>query len=118
MGKLTCSKPGRAELIVLHIAVLLPLAAALTWPAFMKIEDLEAGGGIPCPHRWLTGRPCWWCGITRAFCCILHGEMGRAAAYHPAGLLLYCLLAAGAVLASASLIKAARPAADRSSSRV
>jgi|SRR5262245_3094519 len=36
-----------------------------------------------CGFLWLTGRPCPFCGITRALSCLLKGEITQALALHP-----------------------------------
>ena len=50
-------------------------------------------GGLPevpvCPFYALTGLPCPGCGLTRAFCCISHGELGHAWHLNPFGFLFY-----------------------------
>ena len=44
-------------------------------------------------HR-LTALPCPGCGLTRSITCITHGELSKAAAYHPFGLVIWILLVA------------------------
>lgn len=40
--------------------------------------------GVPlCPVKWLTGRDCPTCGVTRALFALLHGNVGAAAALNP-----------------------------------
>ncbi|HEY0380564.1 MAG TPA: DUF2752 domain-containing protein [Pyrinomonadaceae bacterium] len=36
-----------------------------------------------CPFRALTGHPCPGCGMTRAFCALMHGELWRAIKLNP-----------------------------------
>jgi hypothetical protein len=42
-----------------------------------------------CAFRRITGRPCFGCGMTRAFCAISHGEFSRAFRLHPFAYPLY-----------------------------
>ena len=36
-----------------------------------------------CGFLWLTGRPCPFCGMTRALSCLLKGEITQALGLHP-----------------------------------
>ena len=36
-----------------------------------------------CGFLWLTGRPCPFCGITRALACLLRGDLAVALNFHP-----------------------------------
>jgi hypothetical protein len=38
---------------------------------------------ILCPFRWLTGMDCPLCGLSRAFGCLLTGNIAAALRYHP-----------------------------------
>ncbi len=42
-----------------------------------------------CPFRALTGHPCPGCGMTRAFCALMHGELWRAVKLNPFSPLLF-----------------------------
>lgn len=57
--------------------VFVDLAAAI------GIFILYAALKIPCPIRFLTGISCAGCGMTRAYLALLHGDIYRAAVYHP-----------------------------------
>ncbi len=39
--------------------------------------------GIGCPLKFLTGISCAGCGMTRAYICLLHGDISGALYYHP-----------------------------------
>lgn len=59
----------------------------------------------PCPFLTVTGHPCPFCGGTRSFAGMWHGDVGRAAALYPLGPALFLAvlavipaLAAGVVL--------------------
>ncbi len=48
------------------------------------------GLGVPvCHFRSVTGIPCWACGLTRSFIGMAHGDLARAAFFHPLGLVLF-----------------------------
>ena len=36
-----------------------------------------------CGFLWLTGRPCPFCGMTRALACLLKGNLTLALTFHP-----------------------------------
>jgi hypothetical protein len=36
-----------------------------------------------CGFLWLTGRPCPFCGMTRALACLLKGNLALALNFHP-----------------------------------
>jgi len=40
--------------------------------------------GPGCPFQWLLGIPCMGCGMTRAFLCLVRGDIKGAFFYHPA----------------------------------
>jgi len=42
--------------------------------------------GLPCPLRTLTGVPCPLCGMTTSVEATLHGQVGRALAANPFGI--------------------------------
>jgi len=55
----------------------------------------------PCPFLVVTGHPCPFCGGTRSFASMWHGDLGRAAALYPLGpALFWAVLAAIPVLAA------------------
>ena len=62
-------------------------------------DDIEAGRVVlspPCAARLLFGVDCPICGLTRAFCAMSHGELGRAMQYHLLAPILYPLTWIGA----------------------
>jgi Protein of unknown function (DUF2752) len=59
----------------------------------------------PCPFLLVTGHPCPFCGGTRSFSSMWHGDLGRAVALYPLGPALFCaVLAAIPVLAVALVL--------------
>ena len=69
--------------------ILAPVFLVLS--AFLPTNGL--GVDVCLMHR-LTGLPCPGCGLTRSITCITHGELSKAAAYHPFGLVIWVLLVA------------------------
>jgi len=58
-----------------------------------------------CPFLLLTGHPCPFCGGTRSFANMWHGDVGRAAALYPLGpALFWAVVAAIPVLAAALVL--------------
>jgi hypothetical protein len=85
----TARDPGRWALD----GVLILLAGgALAISALFRPESLPRLS--LCPFHRFTGLPCPGCGLTRAFCCITHGEFADAWYFNPFGYLFYagCLL--------------------------
>lgn len=72
--------------------------------AGLVLTRLPAGVGLPCPLRSLTGVPCPLCGMQTSVKATLAGDLGRAVAANPAGLL---------VVAVAVVLLVTRPAAFR-----
>jgi hypothetical protein len=58
----------------------------------------------PCATREATGLPCASCGMTRSWVWAARGEFRRAFAYHPAGALLFLVLAWGGLLGLVRLV--------------
>jgi hypothetical protein len=73
------------------LACLAVVAAALLLP--------PEGLGLPlCQFKLMTGIPCIGCGLTRSFIGMAHLDVARAGFYHPAGVLLFPLVALTAAL--------------------
>jgi len=55
---------------------------------------LPPGGlGLPlCQFKRMTGLPCLGCGLTRSFIGMAHLDVGRAALFHPVGVVLFPLV--------------------------
>ncbi len=52
----------------------------------MVLARLPAAAGLPCPLRTITGVPCPLCGMQTSVKATLAGDLGRAVAANPAGL--------------------------------
>lgn len=58
----------------------------------------------PCAMRSLTGIPCASCGMTTAFACVVHGQIGQAFRAQPFGLVLFALVVGAAVDSAVFLV--------------
>ena len=67
--------------------VLLGLTAVFVVAALWNPGDEL--GVVLCPFRALTHHPCPGCGMTRAFCALMHGELWRAIKLNPFSPLLF-----------------------------
>ncbi len=72
--------PAQASWRELGRRLALPLA--LLALAIVRVDALERLPSV-CLFRNLFGLRCPACGLTRAFCCALHGDFGAAFAYNP-----------------------------------
>jgi hypothetical protein len=59
---------------------------------YFPLVDLPLPG--TCTYRTWLGIDCPGCGLTRCFICMVRGDVRRAAAFNPAGILLFALVAA------------------------
>jgi hypothetical protein len=85
------------------------VVAALWHPA----DELRV---VLCPFRALTGHPCPGCGMTRAFCALMHGELWRAVKLNPFSPLLFlaALIAWAKAAAAVFHVERLRSILDRS----
>ena len=51
------------------------------------LPHVPGNPGLPCPLRTLTGVPCPFCGLTTSVKATLHGDLHRAVAANPFGIL-------------------------------
>jgi hypothetical protein len=72
----------RSEFVVAAVLTAV-FVASVVW------RPLDEGGFVLCLFNKLTGLPCPGCGLTRSFCALGHGELGRAVAFHPLGPLVF-----------------------------
>lgn len=69
---------GHHEALFWRVGIWGSLLMSLT---FLPIP-LKPQGSL-CGFLWLTGRPCPFCGITRALACLLKGDVALALSFHP-----------------------------------
>ena len=73
------------------------MAACLLWAAFPVAWLLHPlvmkSRMVLCGFRAITGHPCPFCGLTRAFACATHGEFAEASAFHPFWWFFFLLVA-------------------------
>lgn len=46
-----------------------------------------------CPYKLATGKPCFFCGTTRSFLLVLHGNIREALLVNPVGVFLFLFIA-------------------------
>jgi hypothetical protein len=73
-------RTGRHRLKRLVLAILLFGVFVAAWAAPKWVGESK---GSMCTFRTLTGKPCPFCGLTRAFVCAAHGDFRGAFGYHP-----------------------------------
>jgi hypothetical protein len=73
----------------------------------------------PCLFHLATGQPCPFCGGTRSFVAMMHGDIGLAATLYPIGPLLFLALLVVTAYAAGSLVSGRRVRArlDRRTTR-
>ena len=77
---------GRERAFMKKRAVMSALRAAVCAAVFLSLALIPPETLAPhsfCPIFHLTGRRCPGCGMTRAFCCILHGRFADAFGWNP-----------------------------------
>jgi uncharacterized membrane protein YfcA len=62
----------------------------------------------PCVFHLLTGQPCPFCGGTRSFVAMAHGDIGAAAHVYPLGPLLFVGLVLAVIAAVVSVVSGRR----------
>lgn len=67
--------------------------------AWLAAPILTVPAPPSCTFRLLTGQPCPFCGLSRAFAHAAHGQWGQAAACHPLWWLATALVAVAGLLA-------------------
>ena len=69
-------------------------------------------GGL-CWFRSALGIDCPFCGMTRSFVALAHGDLAASVRFHPAGPLLFAAMAVFVAMAVLALVQRARPLVER-----
>lgn len=83
------------------------LGTLVVWFAYTRIFwTLQASHAVlpPCPFLVLTGHPCPFCGGTRSFAYMWHGDVVNAARLYPFGPLLFVGSIGAALAAAVSIV--------------
>lgn len=78
------------NVVVAHLPVALASGAALLISFFVPIDRFPFR---ICTFFWLTGYPCPFCGLTRSFAAMAHGEWSYAVGNSPLAGILYLVVA-------------------------
>ncbi|MCF8145695.1 MAG: DUF2752 domain-containing protein [Deltaproteobacteria bacterium] len=74
------------EVVCAHLPLAIVTGIALMLPHAVSCDDLPL---IPCTFLTLTGYPCPFCGLTRSFWAIAHGDWAFALHNAPISCLIY-----------------------------
>jgi hypothetical protein len=83
------------------------LAALVVWLAYTRIFWMLQAAHLaapPCPFFYLTGHPCPFCGGTRSFAYMWHGDIADAVRLYPLGPAMFVGTFAGAAGLAAGAI--------------
>ena len=82
------------------------LLPAMIFATARAILPVVAGSQQPiCIFRIVTGKPCLFCGLTRAFAYASHGDFATASSYHPLWWVFAILIVAASIVAWIDLFK-------------
>jgi hypothetical protein len=106
---------GRALDLGLAAFVAAVLGASLVLRSAGDQVVWPGGGalGIVCPFRRLFDLDCPFCGLTRSFVALAHGEVAAALRCHPAGPALFVALAVALVALAWVALRRTRPLVER-----
>jgi hypothetical protein len=113
-------KSGRVlDLLFAGLAAAQLGAAGLLAPAGERVllPDGSPLAGL-CLARALFGVPCPFCGMTRSFVALAHGDVGAARRFHPAGPILFAAMAALVAATAAVALRRGQPLVERRRFRV
>jgi hypothetical protein len=101
---------GSWEILLVHLALLLPLIAIFVASFIISPEKLESPSGLSklvlpeCKYKVLTEKPCFTCGLTRGFCAISHGAPQQARQFNQLSLWFYSLFVLLTFMLSVSMV--------------
>lgn len=90
--------------------------AASAWLVPMGDRVALPGGAVLgglCWFRAVFHVDCPFCGMTRSFVALAHGELAAAVRFHPAGPVLFAAMVAALIALVVVLIRRTRPLAER-----
>jgi hypothetical protein len=70
---------------------ILSISAAFVLLLSVTVSPTKLPQTVVCGFRWLTALPCPFCGLTRAFVAIGHGDLQHAWRFNPFSFPLYAL---------------------------
>lgn len=100
---------GIATLAACQLAAsawLRPAGDHVVWPDGTSLDVL-------CWFRAVSGFDCPFCGLTRSFVALAHGDVRAALDWHPAGPLLFVAMAVFLVAAVVALVRRSAPVVER-----
>jgi hypothetical protein len=106
---------GRVLDLGLAVLVAAQLGASL-WLSPAGDQVTLPGGeslGATCWFRAVFHVDCPFCGMTRSFVALAHGELSAAVRFHPAGPLLFAAMVAALVALCVVFVRRTQPLAER-----
>jgi hypothetical protein len=107
--------PGRALDLGLAAFAAAQLGAS-AWLTPVGDQVVLPGGaslGTTCWFRAAVGIDCPFCGMTRSFVALGHGDVAAAFRFHPAGPLLFAAMAVGLVALVTVFVRRGQPLVER-----
>ena len=89
---------------------------ASAWLVPLGYRVVSPGGdslGVLCWFRAAFHVDCPFCGMTRSFVALAHGDVASALRFHPAGPLLFAAMLVGLVAVAMSALARGRPIVER-----
>jgi hypothetical protein len=125
MGDPADRPDGRHQVILPRRAIDLGLAALVAAQLGAAAWLIPSGDQIALPGGASLGGLCWFrgvfhidcpfCGMTRSFVALAHGDVAAALRFHPAGPLLFLAMAVFLVTVVATVVRRSRPVVERPS---
>src|SRR5262245_40019177 len=103
----TTTRPADASGFVRDRALVIGVSAVTFVAAYAYAGHAEHGP-VMCPLRGIFGIPCPGCGMTRAFCALVEGDIASALAFHAGSLPLALFLIAASVVAMVEIARGRR----------
>jgi hypothetical protein len=106
---------GRMFDLGLAVLVAAQLAASVVLHSAGDEVVLPGGASLggTCWFRGVFHVDCPFCGLTRSFVALAHGELAAAVRFHPAGPLLFAAMVAALIALVTVFVRRARPLSER-----